>query len=211
MRRGRALFWTIAGSVVVVVAVVIALIQVNSGGSPKAAASPASSRSPVPSPSASASPRASTPAPVVTPKASSSSSFTYLADLKPSGGLGELVNLGPVEIHGSVYPKSLLFTCNVGDPTPFPAYKLKHNARRFQATIGLENKYPKGFSAGIILIGNGHYLRTFSVSAVKPKTVDINITGIHKLQLECFGGGQSSTAGWAIAAAWGNARVTERR
>ena len=35
------------------------------------------------------------------------------------------------------YPKSISFYCSVGDPTPFPEYKLEHNARRFQATIGL--------------------------------------------------------------------------
>ena len=53
MRRGRTLFWTIIGSVVAAVAVVIALIHVNSGTSPKAASSP------VPPISASASPQAS--------------------------------------------------------------------------------------------------------------------------------------------------------
>jgi hypothetical protein len=204
MQRGRALFWTVIGSVVAVVAVVIALILVSSGTPPKAASSP------VPSISASASSPASKPAPVVIPKTSSTSSFSYLADLTPSGNLGELVNPGPVKIDGSIYPKSILFYCNVGDPTAFPAYKLEHNARRFQATIGLEAKFPPHFEAGVILIGDGRTLRTFSVSVPRPKTVDVNVTGIHTLQLECFGSGQSSSAGWAIAVAWGNARVTER-
>jgi hypothetical protein len=204
MRRGRTLFWTITGSVVAVVAVVIAVIQVNSGTPPKAASSPAS---PV---SASASSPAGESAPVVIPKSSSTSSFSYLSDLKPSGNLGELVNPGPVKIDGSIYPKSILFSCNVGDPTAFPAYKLKHNARRFQATIGLGAKFPPHFEAGIILVGDGRYLRTFNVSGLKPKTVDVNVTGVHTLQLECFGSGQSSSAGWAVTVAWGNARVTER-
>jgi hypothetical protein len=204
MQRGRTLFWTIIGSVVAAVAVVIALILVNSGTPPKAASSP------VPTISASASSPAAKSAPVVVPKTSSASSFSYLADLTPSGNLGGLVNPGPVKIHGSIYPKSILFYCNVGDPTAFPAYKLEHNARRFRATIGLEAKYPPHFGAGVILVGDGRTLRTFSVSAVKPKTVDVNVTGVHTLQLECFGSGQSATAGWAIAAAWGNARVTER-
>jgi len=146
---------------------------------------------------------------VVIPKTSSTSSFSYLSDLVPSGKLGELVNPGPVKIDGSIYPKSLLFYCNVGDPTAFPAYKLEHNARRFQATIGLEAKYPPNFEAGIILVGDGRYLQTFSVSALKPKTVDVNVTGVHTLQLECFGSGGSPTAGFAIAVAWGNARVAE--
>jgi len=203
MQRGRALFWTITGSFVAVVAVVTALILVNSGTPPKAVSSPA------PSISASASSPARESAPVVIPKTSSTSSFSYLSDLAPSGNLAELVNPGPVKIDGSIYPKSILFYCNVGDPTAFPAYKLEHNARRFQATIGLEAKYPPNFGAGIILVGDGRYLQTFSVTALKPKTVDVNVTGVHTLQLECFGSGGSPTAGFAIAVAWGNARVAE--
>ena len=204
MRRGRTLLWTIIGSVVAAVAVVIALIQVNSGTPPKAASSP------VPPISASASSPAGESAPVVIPKTSSTSSFSYLADLTPSGNLGELVNPGPVKISGSIYPKSILFYCNVGDPTAFPAYKLEHNARRFQATIGLEAKLPPHYQAGVVLVGDGRTLRTVIVRVLKPKTVDVNVTGVHTLQLECFGSGQSSTAGWAISVAWGNARVTKR-
>jgi hypothetical protein len=175
MLRGRTLFWTIFGSVVAAVAVVIALILDNSGTPPKAASSPA------PSISASASSPAGESAPVVIPK-----------------------------IDGSIYPKSILFYCNVGDPTAFPAYKLGHNARRFQATIGLGAKFPPDFEAGVILVGDEHTLRTFTVSALSPKTVDVNVTGLHTLQLECFGSGQSSSAGWAVSVAWGNARVVER-
>jgi hypothetical protein len=197
MQRGRTLFWTIAGSIVAAAAVVIALILVNSGTPLKAASSPA------PSASASASSPASEPAPVVIPKTSGTSSFSYLSDLAPSGKLGELVSPGPVKIDGSIYPKSILFYCNVGDPTAFPAYKLGHNARRFQATIGLGAKFPPHFE-------DGHTLRTFTVSALRPKTVDVNVTGVHTLQLECFGSGQSSTAGWAVSVAWGNARIVER-
>jgi hypothetical protein len=205
MQRGRTLFWTIIGSVVAAVAVVIALILVNSGTPPKAASSPVA---PI---SASASSPAGESAPVVIPKTSSTSSFSYLSDLTPSGKLSELVNPGPVKIGGSIYPKSILFSCNVGDPTAFPAYKLGHNARRFQATIGLGAKFPPHFEAGVILVGDGHTLRTFTVTALRPKTVDVNVRGVHTLQLECFGSGQSSSAGWAISVAWGNARVVERR
>jgi len=185
------------------VAVVIALILVNSGTPPKAASSP------VPSISASASSPAGKPVPVVIPKTSSTSSFSYLADLTPSGNLGELVTPGPVKIAGSIYPKSISFYCNVGDPTAFPAYKLEHNARRFQATIGLGAKFPPHFEAAVMLVGDGHTLRTFTVSALRPKPVDVNVAGVHTLQLECFGSGQSLSAGWAISAAWGNARVSE--
>lgn len=202
MRRGRTLFWTILGSVVAAVAVVIALIQFNSGTPPKAASSPVS---PI---SASASPQASESAPVVTPETSSASSFSYLSDLNPSGDLGELVNPGPVKISGSIYPKSISFYCNVGDQTAFPAYKLEHNARRFQATIGLAANSPSQFQAGVILDGDGRTLRTFSISVLKPKTVDVNVKGVHTLQLECFGSGNSSTGGEAVGVAWGNARVS---
>ena len=204
MQRGRTLFWTIIGSVVAAVAVVIALILVNSGTPPKAASSP------VPPISASASPQAGDSAPVVIPKTSSTSSFSYLADLSPSGGLGELVVPGPVKIDGSIYPKSISFYCNNGDPAATPAYKLRQNARRFKATVGLEAKWPPHFEAGVSLVGDGRTLRTFSVSVLRPKTVDVNVTGLHTLQLECFGSGQSSSAGWAISVAWGNARVVEQ-
>lgn len=204
MQRGRALFWTIIGSVVAIVAVVIALILVNSGAPPKSASSPALSIS------ASASPAASESAPVVIPKTSSTSSFSYLSDMAPAGNLGELVNPGAVKIDGSIYPKSILFYCNVGDPTAFPEYKLDHNARRFQATIGFGAEFPPQFEGYVILDGDGRTLQTFTVSALGPKTVDVNVTGVHTLQLECFGSGQSSTAGWAISVAWGNARVVER-
>jgi hypothetical protein len=204
MQRGRVLFWTIIGSLVAVGAVVMALVLVNSGAPPKAASSP------TPSISARASSPAGESAPVVIPKTSSTSSFSYLSDLVPSGNLGELVNPGPVKIDGSIYPKSILFYCNVGDPTAFPAYKLEHNARRFQATIGLGAKFPPNFEAAVILVGDGHTLQTITVSAPRPTTVDVNVTGVHTLQLECFGSGQSSSAGWAISVAWGNARVVER-
>jgi NPCBM/NEW2 domain len=204
MQRGRTLFWTIIGSFVAAVAVVTALILVNSGSPPKAASSPA------PSISASASSPAAEPAPVVIPKAASTSSFSYLSDLAPSGNLGELVDPGPVKIDGSIYPKSILFYCNVGDPTAFPTYKLEHNARRFEATIGFGAKFPPQFEAGVILVGDGRTLLTFTVSALRPKTVDVNVTGVHTLQLQCFGSGQSSSAGWAVSVAWGNARVVEQ-
>jgi hypothetical protein len=202
VRRGRTLFWTIIGSVIAAVAVVIVLIHVNSG-TPSSAAS-----SPVPPISAGASPQASKSAPVVIPETSSTSSFSYLSDLHPSGDLGELVNPGPVKISGSIYPKSISFYCNVGDPTAFPGYTLAHNARRFQATIGLAPKSSPQFQAGILLVGDGRTLRTVSVSVHKPKTVDVNVRGVRTLQLECFGSGNSYTGGEAIAVVWGNARFS---
>ena len=201
MRRRRTLFWAIIGSVVAAAAVGIALTQINSGTPPKAASSS------VPPISAGASPPASESAPVVTPETDSTSSFSYLSDLNPSGDLGELVNPGPVKISGSIYPKSISFYCNVGDPTAFPAYKLDHNPRQFQATIGLAAKSPPQYQAGVLLVGDGRTLRTLTVSVLKPKTVDVSVKGVHTLQLECFGSGTSSTGGWAVAVAWGNARV----
>jgi hypothetical protein len=203
MQRGRTLFWTIIGSVVAAVVAVIALILVNSGTPPKAASSP------VPPISASASSPAGKSAPVVVPKTSSTSSFSYLADLTPSGNLGNLVDPGSVKIDGSIYPKSISFYCNNGDPAATPAYKLRQKARRFRATVGLEAKGSPHFEAGVSLVGDGRTLRTFSVSVLRPKTVNVNVTGVHTLQLECFSSGISPSAGWAVAVAWGNARVTE--
>lgn len=198
MRRGRPLVWTVIGCVVAAVAVlVVVVVQANSGSSSNAASSSAPPTSP------GASTHATEPTPVVAPEASG----TYLSDLKPTGGLGELVNHGPVKISGSIYPKSISFYCNVGDPTAFPAYILKQNARRFHATIGLAAKLPTGFQAGILLVGDGRTLRMFSVTA-KPTTVDVDVRGVHSLKLECFGSGTTATAGFAIPVAWGNARVS---
>src|SRR5215470_10743817 len=45
MRRGQTLFWTISGSIVAAVAIVIALVLGNSGGPPKTASSPQPSAS----------------------------------------------------------------------------------------------------------------------------------------------------------------------
>jgi hypothetical protein len=203
MRRGRALFWTIVGSVVAAVAVVIALILVNSGTPPEAATSPVA---PI---SASASAQASKSAPVVIPKTSSTSSFSYLSDLAPSGKFGAQVQPGQVKISGSIYPKSISFYCNNGDPNATPAYKLKQNVRRFKATIGIEAKWPPNFMAAVFIIGDGRHLRTFNVSVSRPKTVNVNVTKVHTLSLECFSSGTSSAEGWSLAVALGNARVTE--
>lgn len=204
MRRGRALLWTVIGSIVAAAVVVIALTQINSGTAPKAASSPA------PPISASASSQAGKSAPVVIPGTSGTSSFSYLSNLTPSGNLGNLVTPGPVKIYGSIYPKSISFNCDDGDPSPFPAYKLRQNARRFKATVGLEAKWPPHSVAGVSLVADGHTLRTFTVSVLKPKTVDINIIGVHVFQLECFSSGTTSSgSGWNIAVAWGNARFSE--
>jgi hypothetical protein len=198
MRRGRTLLWVILGVVVAGAAVAIALIEIDFGGSSNGASSPVS-------PGSSGAPtQASESAPVVTPKASG----TYLSDLKPTGDLGEMVSSGPVKISGSVYPKSLSFYCSVGDPTPFPKYALEHDARRFQATLGLPANSPSQFGAAVKLLGDGRTLRTVSVKAGTPKTVDVGVTGVHTLQLECYGSGNSATGGEAIALDWGNARVS---
>ncbi|HEX5248408.1 MAG TPA: NPCBM/NEW2 domain-containing protein [Gaiellales bacterium] len=197
MGRGRT-FWAICGTIVAVVAVAIVLIEINSGSSSNAASSATSPGSSGPSS------QARTSAPVVTPKASG----TYLSDLKPSGNLGEMVNSGPVKISGSIYPKSLSFYCSVGDPTPFPKYALEHGARRFQVTLGLPANSPSGFGAAVMLLGDGRTLRTVSVKAGTPKTVDVSVAGVHTLQLECYGSGNSATGGEAVGLDWGNARIS---
>jgi hypothetical protein len=201
MRRGRTLVWTIIASVVAAVAVAVALIHADSGASPDAASS-----SP---PSTSAATGATEQTPVV--PAQTSAAFSYLSDLKPSGNFGELVHRGPIRIAGSIYPKSISFYCNVGDPTAFPAYSLKRNARRFHATIGLAAKPPPHFQSGILLVGDGRTLRMLNVTASHARTVDVDVRGVHRLQLECFGSGSSATSGFAVAVGWGNARVSAGR
>jgi hypothetical protein len=212
MPRGRKLFWTIIGSVVAAAAIVIALIEVNSSAPPKAASPPVAASSPAPGISASASSQAGKSAPVVIPRTSSTSSFSYISDLTPSSDLRELVYPGPVKIYGSIYPNSISFSCDNGDLPAFPAvYRLKHNARRFEATVGVEAKWPSNYIVGVSLLGDGRNIATFSVSVLKPKTVDINVTGVHILTLACFTPGISSAGSSAnIEVAWGNARVTER-
>jgi hypothetical protein len=184
-------------------AVVVVLIEADSGTPTTAASAPAppvSSTGPPPE-----------SAPVVVPKSSGSTSFSYLSSLSPSGDLSELVNPGPVKILGSIYPRSISFYCNVGDPTPFPIYRLKQNARRFQAMIGVAAGSPSQFQGIIRLIGDGRTLRTFTVSERKPKPVDVSLRGLRTLQLECFGSGNSSTGGEAVGVVWGNARISGER
>jgi hypothetical protein len=205
MPRGRKLFWTITGSVVAAVAVVIALTQINSGSPPKAASSP------VPHTSASGRSQAGKPAPVVIPRASSTSPFSYISEMTPASNLGELVYPGPVKIIGSIYPKSISFSCDNGDLAAFPAvYRLKPSARRFEATVGIEAQWPSDYLVDASLLGDGRPLVNFSVSVLKPKTIDVNVTGVHVLTLVCFTPGITSAASSAnIEVAWGNARVTE--
>jgi hypothetical protein len=211
MPRGRTLFWTIIASAVAAAAVVVALIEVNPGTPPKAASSPVAAPSPVPHISASPSSQAAKSAPVVIPTSSSASPFSYISDLTPASNLSELIYPGPVKIYGSIYPKSISFFCDDGDLPAFPAvYKLEPSARRFEATVGIEAKWPAKYLAGVSLVGDGRTLQTFSVSVLKPQTVDVNVTGVHSLTLECFSPGMTSAAeGWNVEVAWGNARVTE--
>jgi hypothetical protein len=205
MRRRRTLFWTVLGSVAAAVAVALALIHGNSDTPSNAASSHVSPDSTGPDSQGGGSTL------VVAPETSSRFAFSYLSDLKPSGDLGEMVNPGPVKVSGSMYPKSISFYCNVGDATAFPTYRLKQNARRFEATIGLAEKSLSNFEAGIILVGDTRTLKMFTVSVPKPRTVDINVTGVHTLQLECFGSGNSATGGEAVGVVWGNARVAGAR
>jgi len=202
MRRRRTLFLTIIGGVVAAVALVIVVIHVTSGSSSAASSS-------VPPASTGGSSRGGASAPVVTPETSGTTS--YLSDLTPSGDLAGSVTKGRVTIAGSVYPKSISFYCNVGDPTAFPVYKLKPHERRFEATIGLPAYASPQFNASVLLVSNGHTLRTINVSVPKPKTVDVDVHGIRALQLECFGAGNSATGGEAVPIAWGNARFSGGR
>jgi hypothetical protein len=210
MPRRRILFWTIAGSVVAAVAVVLALVFVNPGTPPKAASAPAGS-SPRPHISGSPSSEPGKSAPVILPKSSSTSSFSYISGMTPASNLGELIYPGPATIYGSIYPNSISFSCDNGDLATFPAvYRLKHDARRFVATVGVEAQWPANALVGVSLLGDGRPLLYFNVSVLKPRTINVNVAGVHVLTLECFTPGITSAASSAnIEVAWGNARVTE--
>jgi hypothetical protein len=205
MPRGRILFWTIIGSALAAAAV-IALVQINHGAPRKAASSPVARIS------GSASPQAAKSAPVVTPRTSRGSSFSYISDMTPSSNLAELIYPGPAKIDGSIYPRSIAFSCDNGDLPAFPGvYRLNNNARRFEATVGVVGHWPSSYVVGVtILGGNGRTLVSFGITVLKPKTIDVNVTGVHILTLECFTPGISSAASSAnIEVAWGNARVAE--
>ena len=201
MQQRRTL-WMIIGSVVAAVAVVIALILVNSGTPPNSSFLARGSHF------GRCKPSSWRVCPSGNYEDSSTSSVLISRRSSPCRNRGEVIP-GPVKISGSIYPKSISFYCNNGDPNATPAYKLRQNARRFKATVGLEAKWPPHFEASVSLFGDGRTLRTFSVTVIRPKTVDINVTGVHTLRLECFSGGISPSGGWALAVAWGNARVTE--
>jgi hypothetical protein len=209
MPRERKFFWTIIGSVVAAVAVVVALVELIPGTPPKATSSPGAH---APHTSDSASPRTATSAPVVTPSAPSGSSFSYISDMTPSSNLSELIYPGPVKIDGSIYPKSIAFSCDNGDLAAFPGvYKLNRNASRFEATVAVVGQWPSDYVVGVVLLGDdGRTLLSTSVAPNKPETIDVNVAGAHTLTLECFTPGISSSASSAnIEVAWGNARVTE--
>ena len=81
MPRGWKLFWTIIGSAVAAVAVVIALLEANPATQQKAATSPVAGSSPVPRISASASSQAGKVAPVVSSLASAPHVMLLIAEL----------------------------------------------------------------------------------------------------------------------------------
>jgi hypothetical protein len=79
------------------------------------------------------------------------------------------------------------------------------------ATVGVEDKWPTNYLVGISVVGDGHTLKTFSVSVLKPQTISVNVTNVQLLQLECnYAVDTSNGATYNVEAAWGDARVTER-
>jgi hypothetical protein len=205
-RSGQALFWTALGSIAAVAAVIVALTQTNTSGSPNTSTSPA----PVVSSSSSSIVPASSPATESTHPSPSRPSLAYLLDMTPSGDLGQFVTPGVVKIFGSTYPKSISFYCGTtGDDSP-GTYALDQSATRFESAVGVEANWPTDYTVGVSVVGDGRTLQTFSVSVLKPTTVNIDVVGVHLLQLECtFAVDASGTGGWNVAVAWGNARVME--
>src|SRR5260370_4419816 len=137
----------------------------------------------------------------------------YLSDTTPANDpYGDLVTPGLVKIYGSTYPKSISFYCNSAGDNNYPTYTLDQDARTFKATIGVEAKWPTDYLVGASIVGDGHTLKIFSVSVLKPMSIEIIVVSIHLLQLECSDAVDASgTGGWPVTVAWGNARVVERR
>jgi hypothetical protein len=81
------------------------------------------------------------------------------------------------------------------------------------ATVGVEAKWPASYLVGVSIVGDGHTLKVFSVSVLKPKKINVDVTNIVLLQLECSyaidTSSSDNTGGYVAGVAWGNARLTE--
>ena len=197
------LFWTIVGSLAAVLALVVGIARCTGGTS--AASSPPAIAPSVPITTAPASPVATSSA------AASGPTLAYLADMTPSGDLGMFVTPGLVQIHGKTYPKSITFMCGTTPSDTPGTYSLNGTATRFKATIGVQDNWPTSYLIGGSIMGDGHTLRKFSVSVLKPETINVNVTGVQLLQLECdYAMDTSDGVTYTAQIAWGDANVTER-
>jgi hypothetical protein len=202
----QQLFWTIVGSVAAVASVLIGLRQCSGGSTPSA-----TSRSSSPAAGlATQTPTFSASAASTTPATFNAPSLTYLADMTPAGDMGQFVEQRLVQIHGSVYSKSVAFYCGNRDSPG--VFSLNGTASRFTAMVGLEDKWPSDYLVSVSIVGDGHTLKTFSVSVLKPQKININVTGVYRLELDCsFAVDSSGTGGWNVEVAWGDARLAESR
>jgi hypothetical protein len=132
--------------------------------------------------------------------------------MTPAGDLGQFVTDGLVRIHGTIYPKSVSSNCGFysGDDSP-ETYSLNGTATRFQAVVGVEDSWPSDYIVGASVVGDGRTLKVFSVSVLKPQSIDISVTGVYRLELNCdWAVDSSGEGGWNVAVAWGDAHISER-
>ena len=179
MPRGRTLFWTITGGVVAAVAVVIALIQVNSWHAAKSSLCARGA-----SPPCYISASASSPSWQVCPSGNSDGlparpRSHIISDLHTFQESRRADLPGPgQDIRNQFIPRAsrsivtmvtyLLFLRYTGWSMTLAGSKPLLDSRP---------KWPSHYVAGVSLVGDGRTLRTFSVSVLKPKTVDVNVRG----------------------------------
>jgi hypothetical protein len=203
-RSGQMLFWTIVGSLAAVLTLLIGLKQCSGGSAPSTASPPSSTAVSTPTSTISVNPQAARP-PVP-----NGPTLIYLANMTPAGDLGQFVTQGPVVIHGTTYPNSIAFEASSPGDTP-GTFSLNGTATIVQATVGVKDNWPSDYVVGVSVVGDGHTLKTLSVSVLKPQTININVTGVYRLELDVsFAVDASGTGGWNVEVAWGDARVVER-
>jgi len=203
----QTLLWTAIGSVAGVIGVIIALVALTrpSGGSAVTTTAPTSSAivaTTPPAMTASSSPRTSA--------TMSQPSVVYLSNLTPAGDLGFSVTPGPAVIYGHTYPNSVGFMCGSSSSDTPGTYKLNGQATEFRTTVGVPDNWPTNYVVGGSVIGDGHTLATFSVSVLKPKAININVSHVEILQLQCSYALDTSDNGtYAVGIDFGDARLIE--
>lgn len=125
---------------------------------------------------------------------------TYLADLSSlSGGSGT----GDAAVNGQDFPTSVIVEMNPGPGDV--AYNLGRSWQRFEATIGLDDSSPEGEKVQFQVVADGHSLYTHVFSLGQSVAINLNVTGVLRLELKTT---LASSYINAAEAVWGNASLT---